>query len=140
MARPSGPKTRAGNTWTEARYNQFIRGNLRRTSQKWPPISNALKEARVARGEYLCAGCKEIVPASVRDESGKRVKNVHVDHIAPVVDPTTGFIDWNTFIDRMFVEEDGLQVLCNACHDVKTNNEKAIAKERRQEEFDEGTD
>lgn len=134
MARPSGPKTRANNTWTEAKFNQFLRGNLRRTSQKWPPISNALKKARVDRGEYLCAECKEIVPATIKVD-GKRVKNVHVDHIEPVVDPNVGFVDWNTFIDRMFVEDEGLQVLCNACHTIKTDKEKAIAKERRQGEI-----
>lgn len=133
MARPSGPKVRANNTWTESKFNSFIRGNLRRTSQKWPPIANALKKARVERGEYLCAECKQIVPATTKVD-GKRVKNVHVDHIDPVVDPNIGFVDWNTFIDRMFVEDEGLQVLCNACHTIKTEKEKSIAKDRRMEE------
>jgi hypothetical protein len=137
MARPSGPKTRANETWTESKFNSFIRGNLRRTSQKWPPIANCLKQARVARGEYLCAGCKEIVPASTKDDSGRRVKNVHVDHIDPVVDPKVGFENWDVFIQRMFVEDEGLQVLCHACHTIKTEEEKSIAKERRQGEEDE---
>jgi 5-methylcytosine-specific restriction endonuclease McrA len=136
LARPSGPKTRAGNQWTEAKFRSFIRGNLRRTSQKWPPISNCLKKARVTRGEYLCAGCKEIVPASTRDESGKRIKNVHVDHINPVIDPAVGWVSYDSLIERMFVEEDGLQVLCDACHKIKTDKEKAIAKERRLGEND----
>lgn len=136
MARPSGPKVRAGNTWTESKFNSFIRGNLRRTSQKWPPIANCLKQARVARGEYLCAGCKEIVPASTKDDSGKRIKNVHVDHIDPVVDPKIGFENWDVFVRRMFVEADGLQVLCHACHNEKTEQEKAVAKERRAGEED----
>lgn len=137
MARPSGPKTRAGETWTEAKFNSFIRGNLRRTSQKWPPIANCLKQARVARGEYLCAGCGNVVPASTKDDFGKRIKNVHVDHIDPVVDPTIGFVNWDTFITRMFVEASGLQVLCHKCHTIKTEKEKAVAKERRQGEVDE---
>lgn len=135
MARPSGPKTRAGETWTEAKFNSFIRGNLRRTSQKWPPIANSLKQARVDRGEYLCAGCKQVVPATTKVD-GKRVKNVHVDHIDPVVDPTKGFENWDVFIERMFVEAEGLQVLCDACHKIKTDNEKAIAKERRLGDID----
>lgn len=136
MARPSGPKTRAGGTWTEAKFKGFVRGNLRRTSMKWPPIANALKAARVARGEYMCAGCKEVVPASAKVD-GKRVKNVHVDHIDPVVDPAIGWQNWDTFIERMFVEDQGLQVLCGECHTIKTNEEKAIAKERRAGDIDE---
>lgn len=133
MARPSGPKTRAGNLWTEARYNQFVRSNLRMSSRKWPPIAQCLKDARIARGEYLCAICKEIVPATTKVD-GKRVKNIHVDHIEPVVDPAVGFVDWNTFVDRLYAEPDNLQAICDKCHTEKTNNEKAIAKERRQGE------
>lgn len=132
MARPSGPKTRCSNTWTESKFKSFIRGNLRRTSQKWKPIQDCLKEARVERGLYLCAGCNNIVPATDKNVDGKRVKNVHVDHINPVIDPTIGWTTWDDFIERMFVEKDKLQVLCNACHEVKTNSEKAIAKERRE--------
>jgi 5-methylcytosine-specific restriction endonuclease McrA len=135
LARPSGPKTRAGGTWTEAKYKSFIRGNLRRTSMKWPPIANCLKQARVSRGEYLCAGCQNVVPATVKVD-GKRVKNVHVDHIEPVIDPAIGWVDWNSLIERMFVESDKLQLLCSECHTVKTNEEKAAAKERRQGETD----
>ena len=133
MARPSGPKTRAGGIWTEARYKSFVVGNLRRISQKWPPIGDCLKQARVTRGEYLCAGCKEVVPATTKVD-GKRVKNVHVDHIDPVVDPALGWENFDSFIQRLFCEPENLQVLCDACHKVKTDNEKAIAKDRRQGE------
>jgi len=135
MARPSGPKTRAGGKWTDPYFNSFIRGNLRRTSQKWPPIQACLRNARVERGFYLCNGCGETVTATMVNDKGKRVKNVHVDHILPIVDPAVGFVNWDTFIDRMFVEEDGLQVLCSACHSIKTNEERSAATERRQGEL-----
>ena len=131
MARPSGPKTRASGTWTESKFRSFIRGNLRRTSQRWPPIPNALKNARVERGFYLCNGCKEIVPATIKDEKGRRIKNAVVDHIDPIIDPSVGWVSYESLIERMFVEEDKLQVLCHSCHTKKTNEEKAIAKERR---------
>lgn len=130
MARPSGPKVRCNNQWTEAKFRSFIRGNLRRVSQKWAPIQTTLSKARVERGFYLCAGCKEIVPATTKVD-GKRVKNVHVDHIEPVIDPAIGWQGWDSLVERMFVEEDNLQLLCDACHKVKTDNEKAVAKQRR---------
>lgn len=128
--RIGGPKTRNNNTWTEARFRSFIKSNLRRTTMRWGPIADCLKAARVNRGEYLCAGCKQIVPASIKVD-GKRVKNIHVDHANPIVDPTKGFEGWDVMIDRMFCEADNLQALCEACHKIKTDEEKALAKQRR---------
>lgn len=46
------------------------------------------------------------------------------DHIIPVVGPE-GFIDFNTFITRLFVEKDGYQALCEKCHAQITNKERA---------------
>jgi hypothetical protein len=92
-------------------------------------------KARVSRGFYTCASCKEEVPASLKTEKG-RVNNVYVDHIDPVVDPSVGFTTWDDFIERLFCEEDNLQVLCKACHDEKSSKEKEIAKERRRKERD----
>lgn len=66
---------------------------------------------------------------------------VEVDHIDPVIDPNTGFVDWNTFISRLFVNlsiikatdtpdlvKGKLQVLCKTCHSAKSVAEN---KERR---------
>lgn len=128
--RIGGPKTRNSNLWTEAKFKSFIRSQLRAASMRWGPIYRVLAQAKVARGFYHCASCNEDVPLTTRID-GKRVKNVHVDHINPIVDPAVGFVDWNTLIERMFVEDDELQVLCNDCHTKKTNEEKAIAKRRR---------
>lgn len=128
--RIGGPKTRNGNTWTEARFRSFIRSQLRAASMRWAPISRSLARSKVKRGMYHCEGCQQDVPLTVRID-GKRVKNVHVDHINPIVDPAVGFVDWDTLIERMFCEDENLQVLCHSCHEIKTNEEKAIAKARR---------
>jgi 5-methylcytosine-specific restriction endonuclease McrA len=98
---------------------------------KWAPISECLKNARVRRGYYLCATCQQEVPASVKDEDGKRVKGIHVDHIEPIIDPAVGWVNWDETIDRMFSEPNNLQALCYECHKVKTDQEKAVAKQRR---------
>lgn len=127
----AGEKNRCGGRWTEAQFRSFIKGNLRRATQKWAPIHECSKAARVGRNEYQCAGCGSIVPSTVRDESGKRVKNIHVDHIKPVIDPSLGFTTWDDCIEGMFSEVDNLQLLCSACHKIKTDEEKEIAKERR---------
>lgn len=102
-------------------------------SMRWGPISECLKRARVGRGEYLCQSCLQTVPATVKDETTrKRIKNIHVDHIDPVIDPTVGFISWDSVIQRLFVEVDELQAICHACHTIKSNEERAQAKQRRE--------
>lgn len=128
--RIGGPKTRNGGLWTEARFRSFIKGNLRAATMRWNPIHECSKNARVARGLYLCNGCKERVPNSIRVD-GKRKNNIHVDHIIPIIDPAVGWTTYDEMIDRMFCELENLQVLCDECHVIKTNEEKAIAKARR---------
>jgi 5-methylcytosine-specific restriction endonuclease McrA len=62
-------------------------------------------------------------------------KDVQVDHIHPIIDPSVGFESWDETIDRMFCEKNNLQVLCtNPCHKSKTAAEKQQAKERRNDQ------
>ena len=96
-------------------------------------INEVKKEANVERGVYLCAHCKKHVPPTVKD-GRRRVNNIFVDHIDPIVDPTKGFEGWDVFIDRMFCEKSNLQLLCGDCHDKKSMAERALAKERRSNE------
>jgi len=88
---------------------------LRRISVKWPEVSKARSAARISRGVYRCASCKE--------EFG--VKHVQVDHIEPVVNVSDGFTGWDNFIKRLFVDAKDLQVLCKPCHKTKTAKENS---------------
>lgn len=109
--------------WTPGRKHGFIVNTLRWGSRKWPAKFKTLEEAKTekkinqASGRlaqfYLCNRCKKEFTN----------KDVEVDHIIPVVDPKVGFVDWNTFIDRMFCERDNYQVLCKPCHKKKTKEE-----------------
>lgn len=132
MSRPSGEKTRCGGQWTEAKYKGFIKSTLRQATRKWGPINQCTKDARVSRGVYLCAGCKEEITKTTLDpETRKRVNNVHVDHIEPVVDPEEGFTTWDECIERMFSEVENLQVLCTPCHKAITAEENVVRKNSR---------
>lgn len=135
MSRPPGPKVRCNGQWTEARYRSFITSALRQASRRWAPINTVQKEARVKRGIYECAGCKEHVPATIK-VGRKRSQNVFVDHIVPIVDPHIGFTNWDVYIERMFCEKESLQLLCKACHDIKSDEERKVAVERRRKEKD----
>ncbi len=121
------PKTRASGTMTEAAYRGFIRSMLRKGSMRWRPKYECKREARhhvkltgkTARLVFhaKCAHCGELHPET----------ETAVDHILPIVNPEIGFESWDKFIENLYCETEGLQVLCNPCHTVKTNKEKAIA-------------
>lgn len=102
---------------TDAQFKAFIISALRKQSLRWRPISEVRQDARVARGKYKCAGCGSIVGASYGA----------VDHINPVV-PISGFEGFDSFVNNMFCEKDGLQFLCNNCHDKKTEKENENRK------------
>lgn len=126
-------KTRNNGQWTEARYNSFVKSALRQAWMRWGPNNKAKGAARMSRGVYLCNGCKQHVPASIKVD-GKRKNNVFTDHINPVIDPSVGFVGWDSVVERMYVEVDELQVLCTSCHKTVTDEERSIAKERKAQE------
>jgi hypothetical protein len=80
----------------------------------------------VSRGLYKCELCWKIVPLS----KAKKTQIV-ADHIEPIIDPAIWFVSYDEWIRRCFIEEEGYQAICLECHTKKTNNEKAIAKERK---------
>lgn len=101
----------------------FLVNKLRRLSYQWPARREAIKNARIERGLYKCATCQGTFGP----------KDIQVDHIIPVVDEETGFIDWNTYIERLFCSVDGFQILCRTCHEAKTYLEQEIRKQVKQE-------
>jgi 5-methylcytosine-specific restriction endonuclease McrA len=120
---------------TSAQFTTFVKGHLRKASRWWKPISEVLRKARVARGVYLCAVCKQHVPSSIV-VNGKRVKNIQIDHVDPIVDPRVGFTTWDDFIFRLFCEEDNLAATCSACHSKKSQQERELSKQRKEKEKD----
>lgn len=114
--------------WTTGRLKGFITSTIRAGFRKYPPKYEALKASIVAKKEnkatgriatfYECAECKKEFLA----------KEVEVDHIIPVVCPKEGFTTWDNFINRLFCGIENLQVLCVACHKLKSAKER---KERK---------
>ena len=50
-------------------------------------------------------------------------KQISVDHIEPV-GTLRDYDDLPNFVRRLFVDEEGLQILCKDCHDKKTQAER----------------
>lgn len=99
--------------------------------RRWPQKYEALKKAGVGKKtnkrtgrqaeHFKCAECKEFFIA----------RDVQIDHKDPVVDVYAGFIDWDTYIDRLYCEANNLQVLCKPCHKAKTAQERKERKDGR---------
>ena len=114
-------KTRNAGTMTESAFWSFIRSTLRQKSRWWKPITQCKLEARRPykgpnkrqKFEYECNNCHRWFPE----------KSINVDHIIGAGSLNCG-ADLPGFVDRLFCEQDNLQVLCEKCHDAKTKLEK----------------
>jgi 5-methylcytosine-specific restriction endonuclease McrA len=93
----------------------FAINALRRASYRHYGRYNALKRYKLGRNEYFCNACGWV--------SGK--KDFQLDHIISVV-PVSGWDGFDGFIDRLFCEPDGYQLLCKSCHQVKSAEENAL--------------
>jgi len=121
IPRAKTPKARNAGTMTESAFWSFIRSALRQKSRWWKPITECkLKAKRAYKGpnkrqkfEYKCASCQNWFAE----------KNINVDHISPAGSLNCAQ-DLPGFVERLFCEQDNLQVLCTACHDVKTKLDK----------------
>lgn len=119
--RTTTPKTRNAGTMTESAFWSFIRSTLRQKSRWWKPITQCKMESRRPykgplkrqKFEYQCNSCKQWFPE----------KKINVDHIVGAGSLNCG-ADLPGFVERLFCEQDNLQVLCEVCHNEKTQLEK----------------
>lgn len=106
-------------------HRHWLTNKLRRLSYMWPPRKEAIKNARLERGIYKCAIC----------EGRFGPKEIQLDHKIPVIDEEVGFVDWNTYIERLFCDVSNFQVLCKPCHETKTFFEQEIRKQVKREKI-----
>lgn len=98
-------------TMKELKLHTYLRWTLRRAWLRYPARTKAYKRQRLKRGVYLCETCKQEFTN----------KQIEIDHTL-AVGPTPGSrnatenTSWDTFINRMFCDESGLQILCKECH------------------------
>lgn len=121
-------KTRNAGTMSESAFWAFIRSALRQKNRWWKPITQCKQNAkRPYKGgnkrqkfEYQCNKCKKWFPD----------KQINVDHVLPAGELNKAD-DLPGFVERLFVEVEGLQTLCLDCHNEKTKQEKQQLKIKR---------
>ena len=126
--------------------NSAIRSAIRRAFSRSPVVQEVLKAARSESPKYNKDGSLSKKPhvwytcaACNRKFKGTEVA---ADHIDPVIQIERGFVDWNTFVERLGWErKENLQVICAyklkymkdhgnvpSCHYTKTQEERAARK------------
>jgi 5-methylcytosine-specific restriction endonuclease McrA len=111
---------------------------LRRISTYHEPRLEVKAEAKKAPSLYACTKCNTLMYEGKSENKLKEYKKefpknnvekgrLEIDHIVSVVGEE-GFVDYNTYIERLFCGKDNLMALCPSCHKEKSAKEN---KERR---------
>jgi hypothetical protein len=107
--------------------NSVVRGSIRRTFARSPIVVEVRmagrrevpkynKDGSLAKKpavQYHCEVCLNWVSST----------KIAIDHKIPVIG-SDGFVDWNTFVDRLYCSKENLQRICEDCHQKKTNQER----------------
>lgn len=115
-------KTRAGGTWTEARYFGFIRSTLRQATMRYPVKQMVLKANRRDNDGTFDKRTKFIYNCEMCKVEGQG-KIMEVDHINPA-GSLKCYADLPGFVERLFCEADNLRVICKKCHAKVTKEHK----------------
>lgn len=118
MPRKIVDKPRNHGSMTESAFWSFIRSALRKSSRFWKPALECKKNSRRPykgsnirqKWEYKCSKCQKYYME----------KFVEIDHIIEV-GSLKGSEDLPGFIERLFCEIEGFQILCKTCHNKKTH-------------------
>lgn len=106
------------------KLKSYIIAHLRRIGYRAIHRKPAFARAYKGRAEWECELCKKMYTTQ---------KDLHGDHISPVINPETGFTTWDEFINKLFLGE--MQAICKECHYKKSENENAIRREKRKKKL-----
>jgi hypothetical protein len=108
--------------------NAAIRGALRRIFARSPLVVEKMQESRREIPRYNKDGSRAKKDWVQRQcevcLSWVGSTKIVIDHKEPVISVNKGFVDWNTFVARLWCSIDNLQRICSTCHDLKTQTER----------------
>ncbi|NIO44453.1 MAG: hypothetical protein GTN36_02765 [Candidatus Aenigmarchaeota archaeon] len=122
----------------DKKSKQYIVAYARRVFGWSPQYKQCKIKYELGDKIMFCAGCEQACckrPEGYTEEEYKLIPDLinmdyEIDHINPVI-KLEGWDDddWNGFYNRLFVDINGLQILCKCCHYLKTRIESDIRRE-----------
>jgi hypothetical protein len=134
----------------EKKFRGKIINALRRLSFTYPPRNKVKNGQKVGPATFECEHCniwiydgkkdidKQLEILDCKPPNGLIKDKTNLDHkdsVIPLESFSRGSWDWDEFINRLFCEEEGFQLLCSSCHDIKTKLEDGMRKEYRQKKL-----
>jgi len=126
----------------DKRFRNKIIKALRKLTWSWKPYTNVKQKAKRDAATYECNVCGKYCYTGKSDKTFDRIVEenpdtvvekgaIYIDHTIPVIDPKIGFENFDTFIKRLFCEEENLNPMCKKCHDQKTDEENKFRRRRK---------
>jgi len=121
---------------------EWLIWQIRRLSYRWPARAQAFADARRSEKEFKQRPGVDPYKVSRRIKlffecaiCGRRFprREVSADHIDPVVDPARGWEGWDIYLERLFCDKEGFQIICSEDHDRKTEKERNVRTKSRRE-------
>jgi len=107
----------------------LLKGAIRRVFSRSELRKKVLEAARIEHKDPKrprvtkwgqCCDCKQ----------PEALYKMHIDHRDPIIPVNTTLekMSWDTVIDRVWCEENGLAAICLTCHTIKTKRENALRR------------
>lgn len=94
----------------------WVKAKLRNASIQWPAKTEAFRRVRIERGLYKCQECNTVMER----------RKLQADHREPVVAIEKGWTNFDDYINRLFCDVEGYNILCETCHENKTTLENSL--------------
>ena len=117
-----------------------IKNALRRIHMHDKQRAIALKKRKVDIATYKCDFCNKYMYDGSSDKRFDELKLKYsdrnfskelpqVDHDKPVIEPKIGFVNWDLYINSLWIDQVGYNILCKDCHEEKSSKEMEIRSE-----------
>lgn len=116
---------------------------LRRVSWHYAPRNERKKRQKRDKALFECELCSKYCYEGKSQKGFTELKNkypnklvemekVQADHVSPVIPIVKGWEwSWDTFMNNLFCDIDGYQILCSQCHSIKSKTENEQRKKLR---------
>jgi hypothetical protein len=116
-------KTKVKKEWSP---HPYLVAAFRKVWYWSPERRQTLSSAKIGKDQWQCHSCPNIVVKEkyVTKKGRSRTRMTgSVDHIVPIGKQPRSWGEYNEYLAKTFCPASNLQVLCKACHGVKSKSE-----------------